>query len=166
VIQDLADMVGRRVSGVVVKESAKEPHRQVFLLFDDGTQFELYGSVEATAIKPGDFASVAGYMAGSHRPIVFAALEQVGRARPPEPKNPVSAAGVSEAALKFLDFATAQAERHYKDRASVLKKNGRQDLAHDLKLEGHTWERARTALANLLEGRTPDSVPERYSEHH
>lgn len=40
----LRDIIGRRIAGVVVAESrTRHPRQQVFLVFDDGTRFELYG---------------------------------------------------------------------------------------------------------------------------
>jgi hypothetical protein len=43
--QELAEIVGKRIAGVVVKESSHlSPPRQVFLNFDDGTNFEFYAN--------------------------------------------------------------------------------------------------------------------------
>ncbi|HEX6634466.1 MAG TPA: hypothetical protein VF038_10890 [Usitatibacter sp.] len=39
----LAQIVGRRICGVVVAESPRAPRQQVFLVFDDGTRFEFWG---------------------------------------------------------------------------------------------------------------------------
>jgi hypothetical protein len=39
----LAQVVGRRISGVVVAEGPRAPRQQVFLVFDDGTRFEFWG---------------------------------------------------------------------------------------------------------------------------
>ncbi len=40
----LKDIVGKRIAGVVVAENdAESPRHQVFLVFPDGTYFELYG---------------------------------------------------------------------------------------------------------------------------
>ncbi|MBE7465576.1 MAG: hypothetical protein HS116_19030 [Planctomycetes bacterium] len=39
----IAEILGKTVSGVVVKENGRPPHTQVFLMFRDGTHYELYG---------------------------------------------------------------------------------------------------------------------------
>ena len=37
------EIIGRTVAGVIVAKSRKTPHHQVFLVFADGTSFEIYG---------------------------------------------------------------------------------------------------------------------------
>ena len=44
----IGQIVGRRISGVLVKDSQKEPRQQIFLLFEDGTLYELYGHIHGT----------------------------------------------------------------------------------------------------------------------
>jgi hypothetical protein len=39
----LAQIVGRRIAGVVVAYGPRAPRQQVFLMFDDGTRFEFWG---------------------------------------------------------------------------------------------------------------------------
>jgi hypothetical protein len=39
----LAQIVGRRISGVAVARSPNSPRHQVFLVFEDGTRFEFWG---------------------------------------------------------------------------------------------------------------------------
>ncbi len=67
------DLLGRRIKGVVVKESQRHPENQVFLLFSDGTYFEFYGASMrgANGICWGDLESVRRYMAAPDRPITF-----------------------------------------------------------------------------------------------
>lgn len=36
-------LVGKQIVGVVVARSAKEPRHQIFLVFPDGSRFEIYG---------------------------------------------------------------------------------------------------------------------------
>ena len=37
------EVIGRTIEGVIVGESKRTPRHQVFLLFSDGTSFEIYG---------------------------------------------------------------------------------------------------------------------------
>ena len=39
----LKDTIGKQIAAVVVAESGRAPKQQVFLVFTDGTSFELYG---------------------------------------------------------------------------------------------------------------------------
>jgi hypothetical protein len=39
----LRHIVGKRIAAVVAAASPRPPHRQVFLVFDDGTRFEFWG---------------------------------------------------------------------------------------------------------------------------
>jgi hypothetical protein len=57
------DIVGRRVSGIVVVESTQVPRRQVFLIFDDNTYFEFYGDhfTGAGGIDKGGAVDAATY---------------------------------------------------------------------------------------------------------
>jgi hypothetical protein len=36
-------LLGKRIVGVIRREGPREPRAQLFLMFDDGTYFELYG---------------------------------------------------------------------------------------------------------------------------
>ncbi len=36
-------LVGKQIAGVIVARSSQEPRHQVFLVFPDGSRFELYG---------------------------------------------------------------------------------------------------------------------------
>ena len=38
-------VVGKRIQGVVVAERDSAPQTQVFLIFEDGTYYELYGQI-------------------------------------------------------------------------------------------------------------------------
>ena len=42
-IDALKKIVGKRISGLVVARGPSAPRQQVFLVFDDGTYYELYG---------------------------------------------------------------------------------------------------------------------------
>jgi hypothetical protein len=37
-------VIGKRIQGLVVGQNSESPQCQVFLIFDDGTHYELYGS--------------------------------------------------------------------------------------------------------------------------
>jgi hypothetical protein len=39
----LKQILGKRIAGVVVAQSDRDPRQQVFLVFSDGTRFEFYG---------------------------------------------------------------------------------------------------------------------------
>ena len=64
-------LVGKTISGVVVKSSNRTPRIQVFLVFTDDTYYEFYcGSGDLTgagAIDRGGLEAVRLYMAESHK---------------------------------------------------------------------------------------------------
>ncbi len=67
-------MIGKRIKGVVVKESSSDlPRVQVFLLFTDDTYFEFYGSTISGCndVDHGGLEAVKSYMAGPHRKIIL-----------------------------------------------------------------------------------------------
>lgn len=67
----IEQIVGRRISGVVVKGDANVTPKMVFLLFDDGTAYEFYGSIGTTSgIRQGGAAFAREYLAESH-PVIF-----------------------------------------------------------------------------------------------
>lgn len=49
-LSPLSEIVGRRIIAVVTSKNKKPPPFQVFLVFDDGKYFELYGD-EITSCK-------------------------------------------------------------------------------------------------------------------
>ena len=79
----LAEIVGRRVAGVVVAQSPRGPRQQVFLVFDDGTRFELYGESFTCCAGVDKAAGLADYveMAGGEIVRTYGALAY----RPPIP---------------------------------------------------------------------------------
>jgi hypothetical protein len=42
----LSQLLGKRITGVVLKESDGTPRGQLFLIFEDGTHFEFYSSFD------------------------------------------------------------------------------------------------------------------------
>jgi hypothetical protein len=42
----LSQLLGKRIAGIVLKESEGTPRGQLFLIFDDGTHFEFYCSFD------------------------------------------------------------------------------------------------------------------------
>ncbi len=64
-------LIGKRIKGVVVKESSDLPRAQVFLLFSDDTFFEFYGETISgcNTVDHGGLETVRNYMAGPHRKI-------------------------------------------------------------------------------------------------
>lgn len=69
-------MVGRTITGVVVKESDRPPRSQVFLIFSDGVYSELWSDapINAARLWPGGRDEVRAYMAPQQR-IVFEAYQ-------------------------------------------------------------------------------------------
>ncbi len=39
----IAKIIGKRIRSIVLVENDRDPREQVFLIFDDGTYFELFG---------------------------------------------------------------------------------------------------------------------------
>jgi hypothetical protein len=82
-----AQIVGRRISGVIFKQALypKQPESQLFLLFDDGTYYEFYASRDLISqtggVDKGGIEEVRRYMAGPQRWPVLAALNDAGDAR-------------------------------------------------------------------------------------
>ncbi|HKK05465.1 MAG TPA: hypothetical protein VKA50_06410 [Gammaproteobacteria bacterium] len=76
------DMIGKRISGVVFKsprDRRAAPNSQVFLLFDDGTYFELYSLgtpiLPTGAVRTGRLADVIAYLAEAYQLDFMAAVE-------------------------------------------------------------------------------------------
>jgi hypothetical protein len=59
-------IVGKTIESVIVSESNKEgPHKQIFLVFTDGTYYEIYGNMNGAAgIDPGGQAAALRYAQG------------------------------------------------------------------------------------------------------
>ena len=65
-------IVGKRVAGVVVKEAGRSPRTQVFLVFSDGTFYELYGDIAgAGGLDSGGIEAVRRYLQSEDRRIVI-----------------------------------------------------------------------------------------------
>ena len=63
----ITEIVGKKIAGVVVKENVNlSPPRQVFLIFDDGSNFEFYASSEMTW-RESDPAASTGFGAIAQR---------------------------------------------------------------------------------------------------
>ncbi len=71
-------MIGKRIKGVVVKESSDVPQAQVFLLFADDTYFEFYGNSISGCndIDHGGLETVKNYMAGPQRTIKLEKVDE------------------------------------------------------------------------------------------
>ena len=70
----IRDVVGKTISGVVVKEADRLPRTQIFRLFTDGTYFEIYsgsGDISgAGGIDVGGIEKVRQYMNAAHRIVI------------------------------------------------------------------------------------------------
>ena len=70
----ITQIVGKRITGLVVKKSDDEPPVQVFLLFEDG-YYELYGRIHGTGrIHPAGIKEIRYYM--PEKRIVLEVLEE------------------------------------------------------------------------------------------
>ena len=68
----IAEIVGKRISAVVVKEG-HAPDWQLFLVFDDDSSYEIYGSgylATAGGVDPGGMEAVHRYLHKTHN-IIF-----------------------------------------------------------------------------------------------
>lgn len=69
----IRQILGKTVSGVIVKESDSEPRSQCFLLFSDGSYYEMYGHIAFTnGLGSGSADEVKEYMS-SRMKVVFEA---------------------------------------------------------------------------------------------
>jgi hypothetical protein len=70
----IRNIVGKTISGVVVKEADRLPRSQIYLLFSDGTYFEIYsGSGDmsgAGGVDVGGIEEVRRYMSATHRIVI------------------------------------------------------------------------------------------------
>jgi|CXWL01.1.fsa_nt_gi hypothetical protein len=70
----IRNIVGKTISGVVVKEADRLPRSQIYLLFSDGTYFEIYsGSGDmsgAGGVDVGGIEKVRQYMNATHRIVI------------------------------------------------------------------------------------------------
>jgi hypothetical protein len=73
-------ILGKRISGLVVAKCDDSPQNQVFLIFDDGTYYELYGAdVQGCKhIKPGGLHEVSLYLQGRPGVNVVVEIEDAG----------------------------------------------------------------------------------------
>ncbi len=74
---EIAEIVGKRIAGVIVKEKKENVRvsspRHVFLIFEDGTHFEFYANSEVTwsaGVRPGGIDWVRNYCA-THYQVSF-----------------------------------------------------------------------------------------------
>lgn len=65
----IAKIIGKTIVNVVVAEADRNPKQQVYLVFTDGTHFELYGGwfTCANHIQPGDVTNLLDYMKNYER---------------------------------------------------------------------------------------------------
>jgi hypothetical protein len=62
----VADIIGKTIKHVVVKEGERQPRSQVFLVFTDGSYYEFYSAtaeiVGAGGLDVGGIEAVRGYL--------------------------------------------------------------------------------------------------------
>lgn len=71
--QSIQDLVGRRITHVVVKESSHPPTSQVFLVSDDNRYLELYSDATihwTTARHDGGVAAARRYLSPEHHVVL------------------------------------------------------------------------------------------------
>jgi hypothetical protein len=71
--EEISEIVGKRITGLVAKKQSQTPRTQLFLIFDDGTYVELYGT-ETGEIQwyrgcdKGGLKEVGDYVANGYPP--------------------------------------------------------------------------------------------------
>ncbi len=61
----IREILGRTVTGVLVSENPRHPPTQLFLVFSDGTSYEIYGQLSsASGLDKGGMAAAEQYAAG------------------------------------------------------------------------------------------------------
>ena len=71
--EGISEIVGKRIKGLVAKKQGESPRTQVFLLFDDNTYIELYGTVTGEiqwhrGCDQGGLKEVENYVAQGYPP--------------------------------------------------------------------------------------------------
>ena len=66
--EEISEIVGKRIKGLVAKKQRETPRTQLFLMFDDGTYIELYGTCTGEiqwyrGCDEGGLKEVEGYLA-------------------------------------------------------------------------------------------------------
>ena len=76
-VNHFGKIVGKRIEGLVVARHPESPQSQVFLVFDDGTSYELYGTdiQGGGGIDPGGIKAVRSSLKG--RPGIDILLDTV-----------------------------------------------------------------------------------------
>ena len=60
--EGIAECIGKRIQSIVVREKGSAPPVSVFLVFDDGTHYELYGLVDsASYVREGGLDRAVAY---------------------------------------------------------------------------------------------------------
>jgi hypothetical protein len=63
-VNDFSKVIGKRIQGLIVARHLESPERQVFLIFDDATHYELFGSdlQGCKGIDPGGFNEIRDHI--------------------------------------------------------------------------------------------------------
>jgi hypothetical protein len=74
--EEISEIVGKRITGIVAKKQGSAPRTQVFLLFDDNTYIELYATATGEiqwyrGCDHGGLEEVENYVAKGYSPIVL-----------------------------------------------------------------------------------------------
>lgn len=75
---EIREIIGRRIAAVYLLDGDSEPRQQLYLVFDDGTYYELYGpSIGTTAgVKRGIGRDIEAYAQSEGRRVRFRAEGQ------------------------------------------------------------------------------------------
>jgi hypothetical protein len=74
--EEISEIVGKRITGLVAKKQGTAPRTQVFLMFDDGTYIELYGTSTGEiqwyrGCDTGGLQEIESYVAQGYSPIAL-----------------------------------------------------------------------------------------------
>jgi hypothetical protein len=74
--EGISEIVGKRITGLVAKKQGKTPRTQLFLMFDDDTYIELYGTETGEiqwyrSCDVGGLQEVESYVAKGYSPIAL-----------------------------------------------------------------------------------------------
>ena len=104
----LAQIVGRRIAGVVVAKSPRGPRQQVFLVFEDGTRFEFWGENFSCCSGLDEAAGVLPYVRSAGGEIVDVYGDMLFAICPSPPYHPSRARRIYAAALAMRTINKAK----------------------------------------------------------
>src|SRR6185437_571824 len=104
----IAQIVGRRISSVVVAQSPRGPRKQVVLVFDDGTRFEFWGDNFSCCAGLDEAAGLLPYVKSAEGEIVDAYGDSLFAICPSPPWKPSRTRVIYAAALAIRAIEKAK----------------------------------------------------------